>query len=123
MYYPAIVEQENGTFGIWFPHFPGCVSAGDSLDEAMANAREALAFHVDGMIEDGEAIPAHDDAGMDVPVDAVRVLVPLVTVMGQSERVNLSVDKGKLKAIDAEAAQRGITRSAYMVEAALAHIR
>ena len=42
-YYIAIVEEEEGkAFGVWFPDFPGCFSAGDTLDEAMLNAAEAL---------------------------------------------------------------------------------
>jgi predicted RNase H-like HicB family nuclease len=47
-HYAAIVEEEEGrAFGVWFPDLPGCVSAGDTLDEAMANAGEALALWVD----------------------------------------------------------------------------
>ena len=56
--YPALLEQtESGSWGIFFPDFPGCVSAGDSSDEAMALGAEALAFHVEGMQEDGDVIP------------------------------------------------------------------
>ncbi|HET6377951.1 MAG TPA: type II toxin-antitoxin system HicB family antitoxin [Methylocella sp.] len=41
--YIAIVEEEEGmAFGVWFPDLPGCISAGDTLDEAMSNAAEAL---------------------------------------------------------------------------------
>jgi len=44
-HYVAIVEEEEGkAVGVWFPDLPGCISAGDSLDEAMTNAAEALAL-------------------------------------------------------------------------------
>jgi predicted RNase H-like HicB family nuclease len=47
-HYIAIVEEEEGkTFGVWFPHLPGCVSAGDTLHEAMLNAAEALVLLVE----------------------------------------------------------------------------
>ena len=56
--YAAVMEQTDaGGFGVWFPDFPGCITAGRTLDEARRMASEALAFHVQGMREDGEQIP------------------------------------------------------------------
>lgn len=58
-HYVAIVEEEPGrAIGVWFPDLPGCVSAGDTLDEAMLNAGEALAMWAEAMLENGRAIPA-----------------------------------------------------------------
>lgn len=58
-HYVAIVEEEESkAIGVWFPDLPGCVSAGDTLDEAMANASEALALWVDVAKEHGQPIPA-----------------------------------------------------------------
>ena len=58
MHYVAFIhsDEEDG-FGISFPDFPGCVSVGDTREDAIAQGAEALAFHVEGMIEDGEPIP------------------------------------------------------------------
>ena len=57
-HYIALIHKDAGTDdGVSFPDFPGCVSAGTTLDEARELAVEALALHVDGMIEDGEAVP------------------------------------------------------------------
>jgi predicted RNase H-like HicB family nuclease len=53
----ALIHEENGAFGISFPDFPGCVSAGYSLEDAIAKGGQALALHVAGMAESGEAIP------------------------------------------------------------------
>jgi predicted RNase H-like HicB family nuclease len=40
-----------------FPDFPGCITAGKTLDEASRMAAEALALHIQGVIEDGDAVP------------------------------------------------------------------
>lgn len=57
-HYVAIVEEEEGkAVGVWFPDLPGCFSAGDSLDEAMTNAAEALELWAEAMIETGQRIP------------------------------------------------------------------
>lgn len=58
MLYVAFVHKdEEPGFGISFPDFPGCVSDGDSIDEAIRRGASALAFHIEGMIQDGEKIP------------------------------------------------------------------
>jgi predicted RNase H-like HicB family nuclease len=55
--FPAIVERSATGFGIHFPDLPGCVSAGDTVAETVLNGEQALAMHLAGMREDGEAIP------------------------------------------------------------------
>jgi predicted RNase H-like HicB family nuclease len=56
--YIALIHKEPASdYGVSFPDFPGCISAGVTLDDARAMATEALALHVKGMIEDGEALP------------------------------------------------------------------
>ena len=50
--YPAVLERgPKGTFGAWFPDFPGCVAGGKSQEEAIERAENALAQAVDGMAE------------------------------------------------------------------------
>jgi predicted RNase H-like HicB family nuclease len=56
-HYVAIVEEEGKAVGVRFPELPGCVSAGDTLDEAMMNAAEALELWAEAMIESGQEIP------------------------------------------------------------------
>jgi predicted RNase H-like HicB family nuclease len=57
--YIALVHKDEGTsYGVSFPDVPGCVSAGDTFEQAVANAAEALAGHFALMKADGEAIPA-----------------------------------------------------------------
>ncbi|RWE81916.1 MAG: hypothetical protein EOS63_07980 [Mesorhizobium sp.] len=56
--YVGLIHKEAGChFGVSFPDFPGVVTAGATVDEARDLSEEALAFHVEGMIEDGKAVP------------------------------------------------------------------
>ena len=57
--YIALVHKDEGTsYGVSFPDLPGCISAGDTFEEAVANAAEALAAHLTLMHADGDTIPA-----------------------------------------------------------------
>jgi predicted RNase H-like HicB family nuclease len=57
--YIALVHKDEGTsYGVSFPDVPGCISAGDTFEEAVALAAEALAGHLAAMREDGDTIPA-----------------------------------------------------------------
>jgi len=123
--YIAIIEKEDDVHGVVFPDFPGCVSAGDSIDEAMAGAREALSLHVQGMVDDDEKLPKpstvdeikdmKDWVFTDNPVFASIAVVP---TFGKMVRANISIDSGHLAAIDDAARQRKMTRSAFLVSAA-----
>ena len=57
-HYIALIHKDaNSDYGVSFPDLPGVISAGRTLDEARAMAAEALAFHLEGLAEDGEAVP------------------------------------------------------------------
>jgi predicted RNase H-like HicB family nuclease len=57
--YIALVHKDEGTsYGVSFPDLPGCISAGDTFEEAVANAAEAIAAHLALMRADGDTIPA-----------------------------------------------------------------
>ncbi|MBL4940034.1 MAG: type II toxin-antitoxin system HicB family antitoxin [Colwellia sp.] len=57
MYFGVLRKDATSDYGIDFPDFPGCVTAGLDLDDALRMAKEALALHINGMIEDGESVP------------------------------------------------------------------
>ena len=84
-------------------------------------AREALGFHIEGMVEDGEKIPPPSglEAVMTDPENsgAVPILVP-VDIPGKAVRVNVIVPHRDLKAIDAWARSHGMSRSGFLVTAA-----
>jgi predicted RNase H-like HicB family nuclease len=57
--YIALVRKDGGTsYGVSFPDVPGCISAGDTLEQAVTNAAEALAGHLAFMQADGDPTPA-----------------------------------------------------------------
>ncbi|RLB55645.1 MAG: CopG family transcriptional regulator [Deltaproteobacteria bacterium] len=120
--YIALVRKEKGSsFGVEFPDFPGCISAGDSLDEAVANAKEALEFHVRGMIEDGDKIPNPSDLNLIMSKPSFKNAVPVlidVPVVHKNKRVNITIDEGLLAKIDELAAEMGMTRSGFIAVAA-----
>jgi predicted RNase H-like HicB family nuclease len=117
--YIALIRKEpESDFGVDFPDFPGCVTAGSSLEEARAMAQEALELHIEGMLEDGEAIPEPStlDAVMSDAAnrDAVAFLVPISDQKAKAVRVNITLPDFILKAIDQQAAESGHTRSGYI---------
>lgn len=117
-----IHKDPDSDYGVSFPDFPGVATAGTDLDDARRMAEEALAFHVEGMIEDGEAIPKPSslEAIMSDPEnnDAVAVLIPLRTPAKKAVRVNITLAEDLLRAIDAHAEAHGLTRSGFLARAA-----
>lgn len=128
MKYSVAIEKgdERHAYGVIVPDLPGCFSAGDTFEQALENAQEAIELHIEALLDSGEPLP------MPRPLDAhVRnkdytrmvwafVDVPVEALDDSVERVNLSLPRRVLRRIDAEADRRGRTRSSYMAEAALA---
>ena len=63
MRFMVLISKSPNSAGYWaiVPALPGCFSAGDTFEEAQDNVREAIILHVQGMIEDGDAIPEEGD--------------------------------------------------------------
>ena len=126
-YYVALVHKEKGSsYGISFPDFPGCVTAADSYAAAVEQAAEALAFHVEGMQQDGTDIPAPRSLesirkAADDWVDfknAIVAMVPLMPPPSEPQAISASLDKSLLSAIDRYAGAASMTRSAVLSEGA-----
>ncbi|MDO9415737.1 type II toxin-antitoxin system HicB family antitoxin [Pararhizobium sp.] len=121
-YIGLIHKEADSDFGVSFPDFPGVVTAGIDLDDARRLAEEALALHVDGMNEDGEALPEPSslEAVMSDPenTDGVAILVSLKTQSKKAVRLNITLQEDVLKEIDAYAEARGLTRSGFLARAA-----
>jgi predicted RNase H-like HicB family nuclease len=124
MDYIAYLHKDSASdFGVSFPDFPGCITAGRTLDEARRMAAEALALHITGMLEDGEKVPAPStlDALSNDPDmrGAVAVLISVEPVPEKTVRINITARESQLEAIDQLAGKAGLTRSAYMVQSSL----
>ncbi len=126
MRYTAFIHKDpDSVYGVSFPELPGCIAVGNTIEEALSSATEALAFHVRGMIADGDEVPEPrmpDDLIRDAELaedlqGAIIASVPLVRDLGSTTRINVSLDLGLLEAIDAEARQRKQTRSAFIASA------
>jgi predicted RNase H-like HicB family nuclease len=125
--YVAVIEKEPvSAFGVWFPDIEGCFSAGDSLEEAVANAATALRQHTEALESAGRHVSVSrsvDDVLRDKDVKAalkrgaVLFAVPLLADAGRTVRINISLDKGLVDQIDAAASMRGLTRSAFIAQA------
>ena len=117
-YIGLIRKDADSDFGVDFPDFPGCVSAGATLDEARRMAQEALELHVSGMVEDGEELPAPSslEAIMADPEngDAVAFLATLREPADRTVRVNITLPERLLRRID----ERATNRSAFLTRAA-----
>ena len=122
--YIALIQKDPASdYGVSFPDFPGCITAGKTIDEAKDLAQEALQLHLEGMLTDGEAVPAPSplEKIMADPdhADAVAFLVISIRVpSARTVRVNISVPAEDLRKIDALAKKRGLSRSAFLIKAA-----
>jgi predicted RNase H-like HicB family nuclease len=115
-------KDKSSDYGVSFPDFPGCITAGSTLEEARSMAAEALALHVAGMREDGEAIPKPstlDDLRGD---PAMKGAVAFLAELRESEktvRINITARQSQIAEIDRRARAQGLTRSSYIVQSAL----
>jgi predicted RNase H-like HicB family nuclease len=115
--YPAVLERgPKGTFGAWFPDFPGCVAGGKSQDETIEKAENTLANAVDLMFEHGKSLPE--------PTPIERIVLPkgcdllAYFVVGvdppdPSERVNIYLPRSLIGRVDKRAAELGMSRSSF----------
>jgi predicted RNase H-like HicB family nuclease len=120
--YPAFVHKTlESDFGVSFPDFPGCVTAGSTFEEAFEQAIEALQLHIEGFIEDQESIPAPsnlDEAYQTAQEEgAVLTLIP-VLLPGRVKRVDITLAENLLEEIDLIRGRWGMTRSGFLAEAA-----
>jgi predicted RNase H-like HicB family nuclease len=114
MEYIAYLHKDRGSdYGVSFPDFPGCITAGKTLDEASRMAAEALALHIQGMIEDGDAVPEPskvDDIAADAAKRGAIAFLVSVDAPDATVRVNITARESQIARIDALAEAAGLTR-------------
>ena len=128
MNYVVAIEpgDETHSFGVAVPDLPGCFSAGDTLDEAIANAQEAIELWLETVIDDGQPVPeAQPLSKHQVNPEFAGwiwavVAVDLASLSDKVERINITLPARVLRRIDQAAKQSGETRSAYLARRALA---
>lgn len=125
--YPAILEPTKDGYSVFFPDLPGAISAGDDYEDAIKNAEECLSLHLYGIMMDGGKLPNPSHMSKilkKLDDDELPMLIhpDIFGVKARQEdkavRVNISLPKSLLDAIDSRARQLGIDRSKLIQQAA-----
>ena len=129
MRYPIVIHKDDVSgYGVTVPDLPGCFSAGDTLEDAIESACEAVACHLEGLLMDGEAIPPkasfEDHRVSGDYEDGVWVLVnvDVSKLSSKAKRINITVPERVLAIVDRAAAREGETRSGLLARAALRYV-
>jgi len=121
--YIALIDGKAGAYGVIFPDLPGCTAMGKTMDDALANAAEALRDWAEVTEESSgkvprpralEALRRDPEVKVALASGAGIAMVPLVRETGKPVKANLSIDSGVLAAIDEEAGRRKLTRSSFV---------
>jgi predicted RNase H-like HicB family nuclease len=131
MRYPVAIESGDArhAYGVVVPDLPGCFSAGDTMDEALANAQEAILLHLEGLLDDSEAIPKPST------IEKLRrkrefknwtwavVGVDMSQLGDKAARINITLPQRILRAVDSHARRMGESRSGFLARAAVDAMR
>ena len=130
MRFPIVIHKDDDSgYGVTVPDLPGCFSAGETLDEAINSACEAIACHIEGLLMDGEPIPAK------VPMEAHRanedyrdgvwaiVSTDVSKLSSKSKRINITLPARVLAIVDQAAVREGRSRSGLLAHAALTYVQ
>lgn len=110
------------------PDLPGCFSAGDSLDDAIESAHEAIACHLEGLLMDGEMVPKRAPLETHQANRAYKggiwavVVVDISKLSSKAKRVNITMPARVLAIVDEAAAREGDSRSGLLARAALSYV-
>jgi len=128
MYFAVAIERGSKAraFGVVVPDLPGCFAAGDTFEEALLNARDAIVLHLEALGSQG--VEVITPKGIDAYVNRAQFrgwIWGLVDVddrllSDKAERINITVTSRKLQIIDKAANIAGQPRSEYLVENAMA---
>ncbi len=119
--YIGLAEKVEDGYSVFFPDFLGFGSAGATLEEARKNAKEGLITHMELMAEDGERVPKPSSLDKVMQLTDAKGCIPLIISIivpsGKAQRINITMDRALLHAIDSVAASQHKTRSALLAEA------
>ncbi len=121
-YIAYLHKDKKSDYGVSFPDFPGCITAGSTLEEARRMAVEALSLHIAGLQEDGEEIPLPstlDDLQNDPAMKGAVAFLVEAKEPEKTVRINITARESQIAEIDIRARAAKLSRSAYMVIRAL----
>jgi len=120
MRFPIVLHR----YGVTVPDLPGCFSAGETFEDALASVQEAIDLHLEGLIEDGGNAPVprsiSEHRANPNFADGIWAVVDVDVSRfdGRTEKINITVPRRVLAQIDAYAKAHGATRSGFLVQAA-----
>jgi len=121
-YFALVEKDDESAFGVRFPDIPSAFSAADREEDVIANAIEALQLWAEDMPlpapSTHRAIIAKPDVREALASGGYLVSIPLIDNDSAVVRANVTFERGMLRAIDAAARERGLTRSAFLSSAA-----
>ncbi|TLU70691.1 type II toxin-antitoxin system HicB family antitoxin [Lichenicoccus roseus] len=123
--YPALIRKDasSGVYGVEFPDLPGCVTLGTDLDDARRMASEALALHIQGLVEDADGVPIPSTlkaVAQDPETgNAVAVLIDVPLSVTNAVRIHVTLPNDLIAAIDRVSSNR----SRFLAAAARAALR
>ena len=130
MRFPIVIHKDPCSgYGVTVPDLPGCFSAGDTLDEAIESAHEAIACHVEGLLMDDEPIPSRAPIETHQADEDYRdgvwaiVAVDIARLSSKTKRINITIPARVLDIVDQAAVREGQSRSRFLAEAALSHVQ
>lgn len=127
MKFPVAIHKDEGSvYGVTVPDVPGCFSAGETVEQAVASAEEAITSHIETLLELGESVdvfasPVEKYVSNPDFSGAIWAFaeVDLSKLDSKPERVNVSLPRFVLNKIDQYTAVRHETRSGFLARAAL----
>jgi predicted RNase H-like HicB family nuclease len=129
MRYPVVIHKDKTSdYGVSVPDLPGCFSAGDTLEDALTHAVEAIECHLEGLLLDGDEIPPAQSVESHLKNKAYAggtwalVTVDLSRLASKAKRINITLPERVLALVDEQARREGETRSGLLARAALDYI-
>ena len=130
MRFPIVIHKDaHSGHGVTVPDLPGCFSAGDTLEEAIESACEAIACHIEGLLMDGEPIPARASLETHQANENYRdgvwaiVATDISKLSSKTTRINITLPERVLAIVDQAAVREGQSRSGLLARAALSYVQ
>jgi predicted RNase H-like HicB family nuclease len=128
--YPVVIHKDpKSDYGVTVPDLPGCFSAGSTMDQALAMAKEAIEFHIEGIVTDGQSIPRPKPIERHMNNRKYKggmwaiVSIDASELPGKAVRINITLPERILRSVDRFAKAAGETRSGLLAEAATQYIK